>query len=199
MWLILFWFLIITFCFFSFFVHDFIWLLIMSQWIVNRIFVNYLLNELSKEMFSSCFLVNAVANLIIIVSFLSIDRNVQTALKTKNRVICESVKRLEILLIALVKNLKRRWRQIVWNSNSKNVSLKSTVVCFVKAAKSSRKRIEKLFDWTSCDAILTSARKLLLFKILTFLICWIVWIQIKKVSWFNVLSILSILFHRNLR
>ena len=171
----------------------------MSQWIVNRIHVNYLLNELSREMFSSCFLVNAIANLIITVSLLSIDRNVQTASKTKNRVTCESVKRFEISLIVLVKRLRRRWRQIAWNLNNKNVSLRNTAVCFVTAAKSSRKRIEKFFDWTSCGIILTSARKPLLFKILIFLIYWIIWIQIKKVSWFNVLSILSILFHRNLR
>ena len=184
---------------FSFFVHDFIWLLIMSQWIVNRILINYLLNELSEEVFSSCFFVNAVANLIIIVSLLSIDRNVQTASKTKNRVICESVKQFKISLIVLVKSLKKRWRQIVWNLNSKNVSLRSTTVCSVIAAKSSKKRIEKFFDWTSCGATLTSARKSLLFKILIFLICWIIWIQIKKISWFNILSILSILFHRNLR
>ena len=182
-----------------FFMHDFIWLLVMSQWIVNRILVNYLLNELLREMFSSCFLVNAVANLIIIVSLLSIDRNVQTASKTKNRVTCESMKRFEISLIVLIKSLRRRWRQIVWNLNSKNVSLRSTIVCSVTAAKSLRKRIETLFDWTSCNVILTNARKSLLFKIPIFLICWIVWIQIKKVSWFNVLSILNILFHRNLR
>ena len=183
---------------FSFFVHRFIWLLIMSQWIVNRIFVNYLLNKSSKEMFSSCFRVNAVANLIIIVLLLSIDQNVQTASKTKNRVTYELMKRFKISLIVLVKSLRRRWRQIVWNLNNKNVLLNSTVDCFAKAARSLRKRIKKLFDWTSCDVILTSAKKSLLFKILIFLICWIIWIQIKKVSWFNVLSILSILFHRNL-
>ena len=179
------------------FVYCFIWLLIMSQWIVNRILVNYLLNELSKKVFSSCFRMNAVANLIIIVSLLSIDRNVQTASKIKNRMIYELMKRLEISLIVLVKNLRRRWRQIVWNLNSKNILLKNTIDCFAKAARSLKKRIKKFFDWTSCDVILTSAKESLLFKILIFLICWIIWIQIKKVSWFNVLSILSILFHRN--
>ena len=183
---------------FSLFVHRFIWLLIMSQWIVNRILVNYLLNESLKKMFSSYFCVNAIVNLIIIVSLLSIDRNVQIASKTKNRVIYELMKRLKISLIVLVKSLKRKWRQIVWNSNSKNILLKSTIDCFAKVAKSLKKRIKKFFDWISCDVTLTSARKFLLFKISIFLICWIIWIQIKKVSWFNILSILNILFHRNL-
>ena len=43
-----------------------------------------------------------------IVSLLSIDRNVQTALKTKNRVTYELTKRFETLLIVLVENLKKR-------------------------------------------------------------------------------------------
>ena len=158
----------------------------MLQWIVNRILVNYLLNESSREVFSSCFRVNVVANLIITVSLLSIDRNVYKLMK-----------RFEISLIVLVKSLRKRWKQIVWNSNSKNVLLKNTADCSAKAARSLKKRIEKLFDWTSYDAILTDAKRPLLFKIPIFLICWIIWIQIKKVSWFNVLLILSILFHRN--
>ena len=154
-----------------FFMFDFIWLLIMSQWIVNLIFVNYLLNESLKEVFSSCFRVNAVANLIITVSLLSIDRNMQTASKTKNCVIYESAKRLKISLIVLIKSLRKKWRQIVGNLSSKNILLKSTVVCSAKATRSLRKRIEKLFDWTSCDVISTSARKPLILKILIFLIC----------------------------
>ena len=184
---------------FSLFVHYFIWLLIMSQWIVNRSLVNYLLNESLKEVFSSCFRVNAVANLIIIVSLLSIDRNVQITSKIKNRMIYELMKRLEISLIVLVKSLKKRWKQIIWNSNSKNVLLKNTIDCSAKATRSLKKKIEKLFHWTSCDAILISARKFLLFKISIFFICWIIWIQIKKVSWFNILLILNILFYRNFR
>ena len=185
--------------FFFLFVHRFIWLLIMSQWIVNRILVNYLLNESSKEMFLLCFRVNAVANLIIIISLLSTNRNVQTASKTKNRVIYKLMKRLEISLTVLVKSLKRKWKQIVWKLNSKNILLKNMIDCFAKAARNLKKKIEKFFDWINCDATLTSARESLLFKILIFLICWIIWIQIKQVSWFNILSILSILFHRNLR
>ena len=184
---------------FSFFVLNFIWLLIMSQWIVNRILVKYLLNKSLRRMFSLCFRANAVVNLIITASLLSIDRNVQTASKTKNCMTYESAKRFKISLIVLVKSLKKKWKQIIWNLNNKSVLLKNTVACFAKAIKNLKKRIEKLLVWISCDAISTSAKKLLLFEILTFLICWTVWIQIKKISRFNILSILSILSHRNLR
>ena len=118
-------------------------------------------------------------------------------IKDKKRVIYELTKRFEISLIVLVKNLRKRWRRIVWNLNSKNVLLKSTTACFAKAARSLKKKIEKFFVWTSCNIISTSARELLLLKILIFLICWIIWIQIKKVSWFNILLILSIFWLRS--
>ena len=156
---------------FFLFAFVFIWLLIMSQWIVNWILINNLLNESLKKMFSSCFRANAVVNLIIIASLLSIDRNVQTASKSKNRMTYESAKRFEISLIVLVKSLRKKRKRIAWNLNSKNVSLKNTIACFAKAARSLKKRIKKLFVWISCDAISTSARELLLFKILIFLIC----------------------------
>ena len=130
----------------SLFVFDFIWLLIMLQWIVNRILVNYLLNKSLKKMISSCFWVNVVANLIMTVSLLLIDRNVQTVLKTKNYVIYKSTKRLEISLIMFIQSLKKKWRQIAWNLNSKNALLKSSTVCSAKAAKDLKKRIKNFFD-----------------------------------------------------